>query len=191
MKRAEVPRVQKIVYNVQQAMTISQANRQCPGTVQKPCARIPQQLARLSERLGDCSVLFQQDTVSWPLEPWSGLRWRSWERRRAAAGRDQISSTRLGPSGAEASGFFCCEVRYGSRPSLLLGDAVYLKLEPFGELIPPGRRGDFVLGATAVAAGVGAVAVDAALDAPSEATTCGAIRFSAERSTGGAGRALG
>ena len=84
-------------------------------------------------------------------------------------------------------------VRFGSRPSLLLGTPVFLKPEAFKDLIPLERRGD-PLGARAVAAqGVGdlGVAVVAVLDAPLEATACGAIRFSAERSTGGAGRALG
>ena len=35
------------------------------------------------------------------------------------------------------------------------------------------------------------VPVRAVLESPKEATTCGAIRFSAERSTGAAGRGLG
>lgn len=103
-----------------------------------------------------------------------------------------MSSTWLGPSGVSHI-FRYDEVRFGSRPSLLLGNPVFLKPEAFKDLIPLERRGD-PLGARAVAAqGVGdlGVAVVAVLDAPLEATACGAIRFSAERSTGGAGRALG
>ena len=82
------------------------------------------------------------------------------------------------------------QVRFGSRPSLLLGDPVPLNPAAFGDLIPLELHGDFVLGATAVGADGDVTAVHAVLDAPSEATTCGALRLSAERSTGGAGRAL-
>ena len=134
-------------------------------------------------------MLFQQDTAPRALE--RHLKWLqveklgeepscSWPRP------DQLQVT-------WSKWRFGRQVRFGSRPSLLLGDPVLLNPGAFGDVIPQGGRGDFVLGATAVAAeGVGdvTVAVVAVLEAPSEATTCGAMRFSAERCTGGAGRAL-